>query len=27
LPLGRFPALIWMIVAGFAMPKQRIAHA
>jgi hypothetical protein len=26
LPLGRFPALIWMIVAGFAMPKQRIAH-
>jgi hypothetical protein len=27
LPVGRFPALIWMIVAGFAMPKQRIAHA
>jgi len=27
LPLGRFPALIWMIAAGFAMPTKRMAHA
>ena len=24
LPLGRFPALIWLIAAGFTMPKTRI---
>jgi hypothetical protein len=27
LPLGRFPALIWLIVAGFAMPKRRVSHS
>jgi hypothetical protein len=25
LPLGRFPALIWLIVAGFSIPKKRVA--
>jgi hypothetical protein len=23
LPLGRFPGYIWLIVAGFAMPKEQ----
>jgi hypothetical protein len=27
LPLGRFPALIWLIAAGFAMPKRRTSHS
>jgi hypothetical protein len=25
LPLARFPALIWIIAAGLAMPKRRFA--
>jgi hypothetical protein len=27
LPLARFPALVWMIAAGFAMPKRRMGHS
>lgn len=25
LPLGRFPGLLWMVAAGFALPKSKIA--
>jgi hypothetical protein len=24
LPLARFPALVWLIVAGFKIPKRRL---
>lgn len=27
LPLARFPALVWLIAAGFTMPKRRLARA
>jgi len=27
LPLGRFPALMWLVVAGFSIPKTRIGSA
>jgi hypothetical protein len=27
LPLARFPALIWLVAAGFAMPKRRIGRS
>jgi hypothetical protein len=27
LPLARFPGLIWLIAAGFAMPKRRTTHS
>jgi hypothetical protein len=26
IPLTRFPAFIWLIAAGFALPKRRISH-
>jgi hypothetical protein len=26
LPLARFPALVWLIAAGFAVPTSRPAH-
>jgi hypothetical protein len=27
LPLARFPALVWLIAAGFAMPKRRVTKS